>query len=396
MNSDHTSLAPKRTPRLLMTVTLVVLMLLLASRITGMADRLSRIGSNGSALKTAMAARGGELGQTEQPAKPASTAPVTGLEARAQAFAAALANRPSDAEAWLLAGMTDSPTAYLTQFQLCRLYWEVGESGRALQACRGTVYSTDYWLGLGYRALDADQFDEALALFELAAFTDPGRAEAWRRYGHMLLVAERPQEAVVALERVLFLVPVPEADVYRALADAYLRLDNLTMARDVLDEGLRHYPEQREYYRTMADSFLAEGDTQTADAWYLRLLQRWPFDAGVWAARAKLAQDDGRMADAINYYEQAATNSPDGFSHWMSLAAAAAETGDAALVSEATTKAMTLRPDDAGAWLQTGRLLTQTRQPEAARVAFERVLALQPDNLEAAAELSAITDALLP
>lgn len=396
MTNSHTDPAPARTPRLITILLVVVLVLLVASRLTGIAGRLAATGDNRAALRTAMATHSGRPVERERLSRPEPATTVSGLEARALAFAAETANRPAEAEAWLLAGMTDSPSAYLTQFQLCRLYWRLGDTNRALQACRGTVVSADYWLGTGYRALDAGRHEEALALFEVAAFTAPGRAEAWRRYGRALLDAARPEEAIVALERVLFLVPVPEADVYRALAEAYLAVENLTMARDVLDEGLRHYPDQREFYGTMADSFLAEGDRQTADAWYLRLLQRWPLDAGVWAARARLAREDGRMDDALNYYQQAAMNSPDGFAHWMSLAAAAAEAGDAALVSEATTRAMTLRPDDAGAWLQTGRYLTQTGQPEAARVAFERVLALQPDNSEAAAELSAITEAILP
>lgn len=396
MTSDTSPPARKRTPRLVTVLTAVVLVLLLGGRLLDVAEQLGQTRSNRAALHLAMDAHDGRPAAPGTLARPDPAAAVSGVAARAQASAAATAERPADAEAWLLAGMTDSSSAYLTQFQLCHLYWTLSETDRALQVCRGSVASVNYWLGAGYRALDANQPEEALALFELAAFTDPGRAEAWRRYGRSLLDAGRPQEAVVALERVLFLVLVPEPDVYYTLAQAYLRLENLTMARDVLDEGIRHYPDEREYYRTMAESFLAEGDRQSADAWYVRLLQRWPFESGVWAARAKLAQEDGRMADALNYYHQAANNSPNGFGHWMSLAAAAAEAGDAALVAEATTQAMSLRPEDAGAWLQTGRYLTQTGQPEAARVAFERVLALQPDNLEAAAELSAITDALLP
>jgi tetratricopeptide (TPR) repeat protein len=378
-----------RTARLVAILTAVVLVLLLVSRLVDLGDRLGQTGRNREVLRAALLSR--ESAPTASVAAPPAAATVTGVEARAMAQQAVVAGQPLEAEAWLLAGMTEAGSSFLTQFQLCRLYWELGASARALQACRGTVVSADYWLNAGYRALDAGSPQDALALFELAAYTDPQKAEAWRRYGHALLADNRPEEAVVALERVLFLPPIPDPDVYRTLAEAYLSLDNVTMARDVLDEGLRNYPEQRDFYRTMAESFLAEDDTQTADSWYVRLLQRWPFESGVWAARGRLALDNGRVSDAVDYFQQAAANRPDGFGYWMNLAEAGVAANDAGLVAEATSKALALRPDDAGLWLQAGRYLTTTGQQDAARAVFERVLALQPDNLEAANELAAIT-----
>jgi tetratricopeptide (TPR) repeat protein len=388
MSHDQSLSTVNHTARLVPILTAVVLVLLLVSRVVDLSDRLGQTGRNREALRSAF--RSSESAPMASVASPPAAATVTGVEARAMAQQAMAAGQPLEAEAWLLAGMTDASSSFLTQFQLCRLYWELGAMTRALQACRGTVVSADYWLNAGYRALDAGSPHDALALFELAAYTDPQKAEAWRRYGHALLDDNRPEEAVVALERVLFLQPIPDADVYRALAEAYLRLDNVTMARDVLDEGLRNYPEQRDFYQTMAESFVAEDDTQTADSWYVRLLQRWPFESGVWAARGRLALDDGRVSDAVDYFQQAAANRPDGFGYWMNLAEAAVAANDTELVTEATSKALALRPNDAGLWLQAGRYLTATGQQDAARTAFERVLTLQPDNLEAANELAAI------
>lgn len=394
MTNEQHAPPVSRAPRIVGILTVVLLVMAIGVRLAGQAGRLGQTAGNLSALRTAMKAAAGETVATAEQAVP--DAPLSGVQARAMAFALAQQGQPSAAEAWLLAGMSDPQATYLTQFQLCRLYWELGMPTRATQACQGTVVSADYWLEEGYRSLDAGRTADALALFEIAAYTAPDRAEAWRRYGHSLLAAGRDAEAVAALERVLFLVPTPEADVYQALAEAYLKVDNITMARDVLDEGLVRYPDQRQYYRGMADSYLVEGDLKTADSWYVRMLQRWPYDAQVWAARAEIAADEGRVADALEYYQQAATNSPDGFGYWMNVAAIAAEAGNASVVTSATSRALELRPDDAGAWLQAGRYLTQTNQPDAARAAFERVLVLQPGNLEAAAELAAINGATVP
>ncbi len=377
-------------------ITVAVVVLLLVSRLSGRSAVLSQMGGNAVALRAAMAATPGGSAQVSDNPPTAVDAPTGGLRARALAHRAAASGRPSEAEAWLLAGMSDPTSGSLTQFQLCRLYWDLRLPDQALRACQGTVVSANYWLGAGLRALEEGRSAEALALFELSAYTDPNLAEAWRRYGAALQAADRSEEAVVALERVLYLTSSPTADVYGALAQAYLSLNNLTMARDVLDRGLLNYPEERDYYRAMAETFLADGDTKTADSWYVRMLQRWPYDAQVWAARGALAQSDNRLADAADFYREAASNSPDGFGYWMNLASVAASAENANLVREATTKALDLHPDDPAAWLTAGRYLTATGLTDDARFAFERVLALQPDNLEAAAELADMANTDVP
>lgn len=371
-------------------VAVVALAVLLAS---GRVD-LGRLAGNVAALRLAMHASPLPLDRAAlREAMPEAT---SGVQARAWAAVLAEMGEYSAAEAMLATGLGDSASADLTQFQLCRLYWDIGLRSQALQACQGSVASSGYWLGAGIRALDGGDPAEALKLFEMAAYISPDSAEGWRRYGQTLLASGRPEEAVAALERVLFLNQSPTADVYSALANAYLQLDNLTMARDVLNVGLLNFPDDRDYYWTMAETFLAQDDAKTADSWYVRMLQRWPYDAGVWAARGELALDEGRVADAVKYYEQAATNSPNGFGHWMNLASAAALANDAATVARATNKALELRPDDPGAWLQAGRLLAETGQGEAATAAFEQVLVLQPDNLEAVGELEAQADTASP
>ncbi|MEZ4517517.1 MAG: hypothetical protein R3C44_12030 [Chloroflexota bacterium] len=38
------------------------------------------------------------------------------------------------------------------------------------------------------------------------------------------------------------------------------------------------------------------------------MLQRWPYDAQVWSARGRIAQDEGRISDAVTFYQEAAAN----------------------------------------------------------------------------------------
>ena len=320
----------------------------------------------------------------------------SGVQARALSVAARRTGNPATAEAWLVRGLSDPTSAYLAQFELCRLYWRQGQLALARETCRGSVVSAGYWLNLGYLADQRSAFDEALTYFEMAAATDPELTTAWHQLARGLFAAQRYEEAVLAYERVMALDPSPVADVYHTLSLSYLALDNPTMARDVLERGLLIYPEQRPYYLNMAETFRAQGDLDTADSWYARMLQRWPNDAQAWAARAQTAAEAGRFDDAVTYYQEATNNQPEGAGYWMSLASTLAETEQTEAATEAYRRAMALQPDNLSLWLHAGRFLTESGQRDEARAAFEHVLALQPDNSEAAAQLSELSAAPQP
>ena len=380
--TDRRTILPSTSGRLAVAVLLLGLMVV-AARLVALRGVLADAPTNAALLRAAM-------GDAEIRAEELLATP-TGVQARALSAAARRAGTPATAEAWLIHGLTDPTSAYLAQFELCRLYWQQGQLARARETCRGSVVSADYWLNLGYLADQRSAFDEALAYFEMAAATDPELTAAWHQLARALFAAQRYEEAVLAYERVMALDPTPVADVYHTLSLSYLALGNPTMARDVLERGLLIYPEQRPYYLNMAETFRAEGDLETADSWYARMLQRWPNDAQAWAARAQTAAEAGRFDDAITYYQEATNNQPEGAGYWMSLAATLAETGQVEAAAEAYRRAMALQPDNLSLWLHAGRFLVESGQRDEARAVFEHVLALQPENSEAAAQLTELS-----
>ena len=380
--TDRRTILPSTSGRLAVAVLLLGLMVV-AARLVALRGVLADAPTNAALLRAAMG--DAEIRAEALPATP------TGVQARALSAAARRAGTPATAEAWLIHGLTDPTSAYLAQFELCRLYWQQGQLARARETCRGSVVSADYWLNLGYLADQRSAFDEALAYFEMAAATDPELTAAWHQLARALFAAQRYEEAVLAYERVMALDPTPVADVYHTLSLSYLALGNPTMARDVLERGLLIYPEQRPYYLNMAETFRAEGDLETADSWYARMLQRWPNDAQAWAARAQTAAEAGRFDDAITYYQEATNNQPEGAGYWMSLAATLAETGQVEAAAEAYRRAMALQPDNLSLWLHAGRFLVESSQRDEARAVFEHVLAMQPENSEAAAQLTELS-----
>lgn len=115
----------------------------------------------------------------------------------------------------------------------------------------------------------------------------------------------------------------------------------------------------------------------------MRMLQRWPYDASIWARRGEVATAAGRLRDAEEYYQEAVAIQPDDVGYWTGLATTAVAGDNKPLARDAYQKAMVLRPDDAALWLEAGRYFAEAGWASDARAAFERVLELEPDNTEA-------------
>lgn len=362
-------------------------LLLLFSRMLNLGSDLAHKMGNPALLKATMQDNASDSSGS---ATPDAGGEVSGLQARALAHTALAAGRYDAVEMWLRRGLADPNSGYLAQFELCRLYWNEGRRDEARAACRDTRVSAVYWLERGYNAAENGQREDALALFQMAADVDPDLIAAWHQAGNSLFALGRYDEAIPAYERVLALAQTPMADVIHSLGRAYLATGNPTMARDVLNRGMLVYPNQRELYLVMAETYRREADQATAESWYVRILQRWPYDAQTWANRAEVATAEGRWNDALNYYQEAVTLQPEDVGYWLALADAAGTAKNVGRATDAYQQALALRPDDPGLWLRAGRFLADTEQADAARRALEHVLTLQPDNDEAAALLAGL------
>jgi tetratricopeptide (TPR) repeat protein len=178
------------------------------------------------------------------------------------------------------------------------------------------------------------------------------------------------------------------------LGQAYIALEQNALARDILNQGLAAYPNERELYREIANTYRLEEDLAAADNWYARLLQRWAFDAYSWAARGEIALLRGEPRQAMNYFREALKYRADGLGYWLGLATSAELAGNEQTATEAYTQALALGPQEVSTWLRAGRFFAENGRVEQARTAFIGALNLQPDNQEAAGLLAALPAAL--
>lgn len=370
----------------------VVLLLRIFTARDGLLDRAA----NPSLLKAAMRTVADPSATVNAPDNLFADGAPSGLSARAMSAIALASGQPASAERWLTYGLTDPSSAYLSQFELCLLYWNEGQRAKAREVCRGTQASIRYWLSRGYHFEDLRQLEEALAYYDIAAAIDPDSAQAWYVMGRTLFGLDRYDEAITAYERMMVLDPTPPVDVYEALGRAYLKMDNLQLARDVLNRGLMVFPNQRTFFLAMADTYRAESDYRAADSWYARMLQRWPDDVQAWSGRGDMAVANDQLSDAVRYYQKAVEFRPLGFEYWLNLAKTARAGGDAVLADEAYREALMLQPDNPAVLLQVGQFYAETKRTAEAREIFERVLQLQPGNREATDQLVAIGEPSKP
>jgi len=376
----------------LMLIFFALTILVLVTRLAGRKDLLVNALTYPTYLKAAMQASAGQPFDAAALNEVLPHGTPTGFQARAMSEVAQATGLSATAERWLIHGLADSSSGYLSQFELCLLYWNDGQRAKARETCRNTQDSGHYWLYRGYETDQSGDATEALALYQMAAATDPDLVAAWRQLGRALFAAGQYDEAVLAYERVLALDQLAPADVFDSLSLSYLAIGNPTMARDVLERGLLLYPGQRGYYLNMAAAFRAEGNPQTADSWYARMLQRWPADAQAWAARADIATDAERYDDAVTYYQEATRQQPQNIEYWLNLASVAGMAERVRVATDAYMTAMALQPENVGILLQAGRFFVKSEQLTTAREAFEQALVLQPENDEAATLLSELAN----
>lgn len=316
---------------------------------------------------------------------------IAGTQARALSLLAAAEGDPAETERWLQAGTSDKATAALTYFELCRHYWAQGQDEQAAEACAAAPDSAAYWFNRGLEAMNAGDPQQAIRAFELTVRIDPHThaGQAWLHLADLLLEQGRYEEAIAAYDQVLTYGAATVA-VYSHLARAYLALEQIDLARDMLNQGLALYPNERELYREIANTYRVEGDWAAADGWYVRLLQRWSFDAFAWAARGEIALQNGEPRTALSYYREAVTYNPNAIGYWLGLATSAAAAGNKETAADAYEQTLALKPQDVTIWLRAGEFFIAEGQREQARLAFEGALALQPENEEAAAQLAAL------
>lgn len=136
---------------------------------------------------------------------------------------------------------------------------------------KGTVYKVEadgvpiavvvkrdvYYMPLGYKAYESNQFDSAIYYFTQAAEWNPMDEEAFRMKGRALFAAQQADSAIIAFNKAIEIFP----ENYMAYADLGLVYAN---AKNDLDKGLTYFKKSNELKVNYADAYFYSAKTEFA------------------------------------------------------------------------------------------------------------------------------------
>ena len=228
-------------------------------------------------------------------------------------------------------------------------------------------------LGRAYAA--AGHGAQALAAFRRAVSVDAQLPEAWRELAAQLFAAGETQAGDGAYAHYVRLCADP-----RGLADALVALaDNrLDAAEALLEQRLRHSPDDVWALRMLAEVAARRDDNATAELRLMRCLELAPGYAAARYDLARVLYAQQRPAEVLPLVERLLASEPDN-ADYLGLAAQAlrllGRSDEAIALME---RAVAVHPGAERAWLLYGHLLREVGQQTRAIEMYRRALAIQP------------------
>jgi tetratricopeptide (TPR) repeat protein len=295
-----------------------------------------------------------------------------------------------------LSELVTGARSYLRRAERAR---EEGDLERALQHYRLAVEADPEFalarLGLGTALGERGELGAAIAHLRRAADLDPALPEAHFNLATALLRLGRRDEALAALDRVLALDPghhdarLRRAALWRDRGEPERARADLEaiLARDPLDPGA---------LANLAVLLARQGRAAEAERLLLDRLRQAPppaVEARIHFALAFLAQERGRVEEAIDRYRRAVAASAGFAEGHFNLAVLLLQSGRAAAAAEAFGEVIRREPGNPRAHLGRGRAwIAAGRWPEA-RAALEAGLAELPADAALGAALAQLLSA---
>jgi putative PEP-CTERM system TPR-repeat lipoprotein len=205
--------------------------------------------------------------------------------------------------------------------------------------------------------------------------------------GNALLAVERVEEARDAFERVI--VNRPRADAYAGLARIALANEDYEEARRQIDRGQRMAPDDPELLQIAGELSLREGEADTAEESFRRLLEaeETNIPARLGAARALIAAE--RYEEAAAELDRVLEAIPDGIMAIYFRALTAYQLEDYATAQRLLDRVLAAIPDNVQALILAGASAYAEGQDELALRHLGRAVNLAPDNVAARQLLAA-------
>lgn len=148
---------------------------------------------------------------------------------------------------------------------------EMAQKGLAIDDSHSSSHGL---LGLLYCYLK--KYDQAIAEGKRGVALLPNGAEAYEQYGHILLFAGHPEEAIPTLQKAIRLNPISEVNQLNLLGLAYLSTNRFEEAVSVLKQALRKDPDNPMIHIHLAAGYAFLGREKEARAEAAEVLRILP------------------------------------------------------------------------------------------------------------------------
>ena len=246
----------------------------------------------------------------------------------------------------------------------------------------GETGSTGHDNNKGVGLMELGAYEDALACFNRAIFTNPRHVNAWNNRGNLLIRMNRYEEAISSYNRALELDPSHElAWSNKALASK--RLGRLDEATECYKRAVELNARNPQTLCNMGVTLMANDKAAEALAYLDRALA---IDRGLlaaWYNKGFLLYNAGRPAVALKCVDEALRLNPDDPDAWCLKGWALGRLGRHEEEVQAHTKALALNDALDSSWCGLGTGLSMMGRFREARLSFNRALSLNPDNTDA-------------
>lgn len=177
----------------------------------------------------------------------------------------------------------------------------------------------------------------------------------------------------------------PQNERYLELqAQVALALNDASQARELSENLLQQFPENRIGLEVRGDALTSSGQYQQALKSYEKALSQTKFKARLLRKLAELHQNQGNVKQAVSYFEQLVQSSPRDAKAHLDLGRVYSEEGQLTKALNSFEKAAKLAPNSPEAFYFLGFIQKSRGERQKAIQSFEKFLKLKPSGVEAA------------
>lgn len=177
--------------------------------------------------------------------------------------------------------LKDDPSNHAAAYELCRIFYELGDYGMAVSYGEKAVklYSDNEWYYIYLAESKAEKMDfvGAAKTYEQYVAKHPKSFDFYYDWAYMLLQANKTKEAIAVLDK-LESIQGPLPDIIMEKVNIYTELNKIDGAVSEVQKLIKEYPEEPSYYGMLGELYESIRNFDKAESAYKKILEINPED----------------------------------------------------------------------------------------------------------------------